>query len=333
MAFFTKPNAMKKILKVLLYLLAAIVIIIAVIISYVSYFLPNVGKPENITVERTPARIERGKYLANSVTVCMDCHSHRDWTKFAGPMVAGTEGQGGERFDQRYGFPGVFYSRNITPYKLSDWTDGEIFRTITTGVDRNDDALFPVMPYHYYGQLDREDIYSIIAYIRTLAPIKNDVPKSKADFPFSIIQHLIPQKANLQKRPPESDTIAYGKYMITASACRECHTKDKKGQIIEELAFGGGREFVLPSGIVRSANLTQDVNGLKAWTAEMFIKRFKAYQDTSFHSPTMGEKEFNSIMPWMMYSKMKEPDLYAIFKYLQTVKPIANTVIKFTPKN
>ncbi len=307
-------------------------IIIIGIISYVTTFLPNVGKPENITVERTPARIERGKYLANCVTVCMDCHSQRDWTKFAGPMVAGTEGRGGERFDQRYGFPGVFYSRNISPYKLSDWTDGEIFRTITTGVDRNNDALFPVMPYHYYGGLDKEDIYSIIAYIRTLEPVKYDVPKSKADFPFSIIQHLIPQKANLQKRPAESDTLAYGKYMTNASACRECHTKDKKGQVIPELEYSGGREFAMPAGIIRSGNLTQDVSGIKAWTAEQFIKRFKMYQDTSFHSPTIGEKDFNSIMPWMMYSKMKESDLYAIFKYLQTVKPIANTVIKFTPR-
>jgi mono/diheme cytochrome c family protein len=324
---------MKKFFKVLLYIVAAIIIIFVGVITYVTNFLPNVGKPENITVERTAQRIERGKYLANCVTVCMDCHSHRDWTKFAGPMVQGTEGQGGERFDQRYGFPGVFYSRNITPYKLSDWTDGEIFRTITTGVDKNGDALFPVMPYHYYGQLDREDIYSIIAYIRSLPSIKNDVPKSKADFPFSIIQHLIPQKANLQTRPPESDTLAYGKYMITASGCVECHTKDNKGQIIAGLEFGGGREFALPGGTIRSANLTPDVNGLKAWTAEQFIKRFKQYQDTSFHSPTLGEKDYNTVMPWMMYSNMKESDLNAIFKYLQTVKPIANKIEKFTLKN
>ena len=324
---------MKKFFKVLLYIVAAIIIIFIGVITYVTNFLPNVGKPENITVERTAQRIERGKYLANCVTVCMDCHSHRDWTKFAGPMVQGTEGQGGERFDQRYGFPGVFYSRNITPYKLSDWTDGEIFRTITTGVDKNGDALFPVMPYHYYGQLDREDIYSIIAYIRSLPSIKNDVPKSKADFPFSIIQHLIPQKANLQTRPPESDTLAYGKYMITASGCVECHTKDNKGQIIAGLEFGGGREFALPGGTIRSANLTPDVNGLKAWTAEQFIKRFKQYQDTSFHSPTLDEKDYNTVMPWMMYSNMKESDLNAIFKYLQTVKPIANKIEKFTVKN
>src|SRR5476651_20659 len=125
---------MKTVLKGLLYLVIAVLVIIIGAVGYVSFFLPNVGKPENITVEKTPARIERGKYLATSVTVCIDCHSTRDWTKYAGPIVAGTEGMGGERFDQRVGFPGVFYSKNITPYSLSGWTDGEIFRTITTGV-------------------------------------------------------------------------------------------------------------------------------------------------------------------------------------------------------
>jgi len=324
---------MKKFFKILLYFIGAISIIFVGLISFIVFFLPNVGKPDKITIERTPERIERGKYLATSVMVCVDCHSQRDWTKFAGPIVTGTEGRGGERFDQRYGFPGVFYSKNITPYTLSGWTDGEIFRTITTGVDKNGAALFPIMPYHYYGQLDKEDIYSVIAYIRTLPEIKTDVPKSKADFPFSIIQHLIPRKANLQTRPAESDTIAYGKYMITASGCQECHTKDNKGQIIAGLEFAGGREFAISAGIIRSSNLTPDINGLKTWTAEQFIKRFKMYQDTSFHSPVISAKDFNTIMPWMMYSKMKASDLNAIFAYLKTIKPIANKVEKFTAKS
>jgi mono/diheme cytochrome c family protein len=324
---------MKMILKALLYLVVAILVIIIGAACYISFFLPNVGKAENITVEKTAARIERGKYLATSVTVCIDCHSKRDPSKFAGPLVPGTEGMGGERFDERYGFPGVFYSKNITPYALSNWTDGELFRCITTGVDKNGKPMFPVMPYHYYGQLDKEDIYSIIAYIRTMAPIQNDVPKSKANFPFTIIEHMIPQKASLQTKPLESDSVAYGKYLITASACVECHTKVNKGQIIAGLEFSGGREFTLPSGVIRSSNLTSAADGLKTWTAEQFVRRFKQYQDTSFHSPVIAEKEYNTIMPWMMYSKMKEADLRAIFAYLQTVKPISNTIVKFTPKS
>jgi mono/diheme cytochrome c family protein len=323
---------MKKIVKIMLYLVAVLMVIIIGITAYASFFLPDVGKPEAIHIESTAANIERGKYLANCVAVCMDCHSQRDWTKFAGPIVPGTEGSGGERFDKKFGFPGVFYSRNITPYGISNWTDGELFRVITTGVNKDGKALFPIMPYHYYGYLDKQDIYAIIAYIKSLPAIKNNVPASKADFPFSIIENTIPQKAAFQIRPDESDTVAYGKYLITAASCVECHTKVDKGQIIAGLEYSGGREFNMPSGIIRSANITPHSDGLGSWTLEKFIKRFKQYQDTAYHSPEIGPKDFNSIMPWMMFSKMKESDLTAIFKYLQTVKPIANQVEKFTAK-
>ena len=325
---------MKKIGKVILYLITTLFVLLLGVISYVSFFLPSVGNPEAITVERTPARIERGKYLATSVMLCVDCHSKRDWSKFSGPIIVGTEGQGGEKFDEHFGFPGTFYSKNITPYALDKWTDGELFRTITTGVDKNGKAIFPIMPYHYYGQLDREDIYSVIAYIRNLKPIQKDVLPSSPKFPFSIIENTIPQKANLSTKPAETDSLAYGKYMATASGCVECHTRPEKGKIIQELAFSGGREFALPTGTVRSANITpHPTDGLGKWTAEQFVKRFAIYQDSSYQIPSIKEKDFNTVMPWMMYSKMKASDLRAIFRYLQTQKPIANKPEKFTAKS
>ena len=66
------------------------------------------------------------------------------------------------------------------------------------------------------------------------------------------------------------------------------------------------------------------------WTQEQFVARFKAYADSSYVVPSVNPGEFNSIMPWTMYAHMKEQDLSAIFTYLQTVKPIANQVTKFT---
>lgn len=81
--------------------------------------------------------IARGKYLANHVAVCMDCHSTRKWNKYSGPMDENAQGAGGEIFDQNMGFPGKFISPNITPYALREWTDGEIFRAITSGVNKD----------------------------------------------------------------------------------------------------------------------------------------------------------------------------------------------------
>lgn len=201
---------MKKLFKYIGYLLLIFLVAVAALLTYVKLALPNVGEAEALQIDYTHERIERGKYLANAVNLCMDCHAQRDWTKFSGPPKPGTLGAGGDVFDQSVGFPGVFYAKNITPTGIARYTDGELYRVITTGVNKEGKALFPVMPYLYYSKMDPEDIYSIIAYIRSLEPVQNDVPESKADFPFNFIMNLIPQKAEPQKRPDKSDWIAYG---------------------------------------------------------------------------------------------------------------------------
>lgn len=321
-----------KILKYVGYVLALLVVGVAALLTYVKFGLPNVGEAEDLKIEYTPERIERGRYLANSVTVCVDCHSRRDWTKFSGPITPGTVGAGGDRFDQTVGMPGVFFAKNITPAGISRYTDGELYRVITTGVTKEGRAMFPLMPYPYYGKMDPEDIYSIIAYVRSLKPVENPVPDSQADFPMNFIINLIPAKAQPQKLPDPSDVLAYGEYMANASGCVECHTQVDQGRIIPEVAFGGGREFAFPDGsVVRSSNISPDQEtGIGAWTEEMFVQRFQAYADSVYVTPQVGAGEFNSIMPWTMYAHMKREDLAAIYAYLKAMTPIANSVVKFT---
>jgi len=323
---------MKKVFRYVGYVLILLVVVIAGALTYVKVALPNVGNAEEIKIDYAPERIERGKYLATSVAVCMDCHSKRDWSKFSGPLTPGTLGQGGERFDQSVGMPGVFISKNITPEGIGRYTDGELFRVITSGVNKEGRAMFPLMPYPYYAKMDREDIYSIIAYVRSIAPIKNEVESSRPDFPMNFIINTIPQQANPQPRPDKSDQLAYGSYLINAASCAECHTQVDKGRIIPELKFAGGREFLFPDGsTVRSSNLTSDPEtGLGKWTEEMFIQKFKHYADSAHVSEKIKPGEFNSIMPWTMYGKMESEDLAAIFAYLKSVKPISNKVIRFT---
>ena len=318
--------------KILLTLLVIVLVVIAGAASYVKFALPDVGDPEaELHVPLTPERVERGSYLANHVTLCMDCHSTRDWTRFSGPMEPGTNGKGGERFDEQMGFPGTFFARDITPVNLKNWSDGEIFRTITTGVNKSGEALFPIMPYHNYGRMDKEDIYDIIAYIRTLAPIENSIPKRSLAFPMNFIVNTIPVKATFSQKPSRSDTINYGAYLVNAAACIECHTPVKKGQIIPELAFSGGRDFHMPNGIVNSANITSDkATGIGGWSAEQFVARFKAYTDPA-NSPSIGPKSVNTIMPWTMLGGMDTSDLRSIYAYLQTIKPMDHKVEHFVP--
>jgi hypothetical protein len=330
---YNKHNgSMKKLFKFLGYLSLGVIILAGSGLAYIKTALPDVGAAEEIKIDYTPERIERGAYLANHVTVCMDCHSTRDWSKFSGPLTEGTLGKGGERFDQKMQLPGVFYSKNITPEGIQRYSDGELVRLITTGVNKEGRAMFPLMPFRYYGQMDLEDLYSIIAYVRTLDPIKNDVPESISDFPMNIIINTLPQKAALRTRPEPSDVLAYGSYLTNATACAECHTQVDKGQIIPELVFGGGREFTFPNGsVVRTANITPDAEtGIGTWTKEQFIARFKAYADGSYTPQPVGEGDYNTFMPWTMYAGMSEEDLGAIYTYLRTVKPIQNKVVKFT---
>ena len=323
---------MKKVFRILGIMLTIVLVGIACALSYVKFALPNVGEAPNLKINATAAQIERGRYLANHVNVCMDCHSTRDWSRFSGPPIAGTLGKGGDRFGPEMGFPGTFYARNITPAGISDWTDGEVFRAITTGVTRSGKVIFPVMPHPAYGHMDAEDIKSIVAYVRTLQPIKNAVPESKADFPMNFILNTIPQKPDFQKRPDSTNTLVYGKYLTNAAACADCHSKQDKGAPVPGMEFAGGREFAFPGGMLRSANLTPDAEtGLGKWTKDAFIARFKAHDMARGYVPQLvkpGEKQ--TIMPWSMYAGMTQNDLGAIYTYLQTLKPVHNSVETFT---
>ncbi len=310
-------------------------VIAAAGVLYVRFALPNVDPAPALAFDKTDVLVARGKYLANHVTVCIDCHSERDWSRFSGPVVPHTEGKGGERFSHEMGFPGTFYARNITSDPetgIGSWTDGEIYRAITTGVNKEGEPFFPVMPYPSYGKMTDTDIRSIIAYIRTLAPIKNPVPDSKADFPMNLILRTMPVHSTPTKETALNDVLAKGKYLATIGACADCHTPKEKGANIEGMDFAGGMEFAMPIGTLRSANISPDKStGIGNWTEEDFVKRFKDTATPEALAKKVAPGDFNTIMPWSMYGGMEESDLRAIYKYLMSLEPIKHPIEKFTP--
>ncbi|HTH82189.1 MAG TPA: c-type cytochrome [Mucilaginibacter sp.] len=321
---------MKKVAKLIAYLIIAVVVIVIAGVCYITLALPNVGKPEDIKVEVTPQRLARGKYLTLSVSQCLDCHSAHDDSKFSGPLLDTVHlGGGGQVFGANIGFPGNLIAANLTPYNLKSWTDGEIFRAITTGVKKDGSTIFPLMPWPYYAKMDREDLYSIIAYIRSLKPIEASYPKSTVDFPLNIIMHTMPEKATLGTKPDPKDTVKYGEYLVQSAACQECHSQDDKGKYLPGLQFAGGKEFKVNGNTLRTANISPDAaTGIGSWTKQQFITRFKAYNDRS-KAVKVGKKDFQTIMPWYQYSQMTEGDLASIYAYLRTVTPVKNAVVKF----
>ena len=207
-----------------------------------------------------------------------------------------------------------------------------MYRAITSGVSKDGSALFPVMPHPNYGKMATEDIYAIIAYLRTLPPIENSVPASRSDFPMNFIINTIPSKAEPGKLPDPSNTIEYGKYLLNAAACGECHTKKENGKAVLGMEFAGGFEFPMAGGVVQSSNITPDTEtGIGDWSKAAFVNRFKMYADTNYTPPHVGRSDFNTVMPWIMYASMQQDDLAAIYDYLQTIQPVKNNVVRFLP--
>ncbi|HVW97309.1 MAG TPA: hypothetical protein VHA56_15155 [Mucilaginibacter sp.] len=321
---------MKKFKRVLLYGVVTILIVVVAAISYITLCLPNVGKAENIHVPVTAETVARGRYLANHVSLCTDCHSQRDFTKFAGPVLDGKLGQGGEVFDEKVNFPGSVHVPNITSYNLKNWTDGEIFRAITTGVRKDGSAIFPLMPWQNYSKMSREDIYAIIAYIRTLKPVAVMYPRASYNFPLNILVHTMPRKATLGSLPSASDTVKYGAYLVNAGGCMDCHTQNNNGKMLPGMEFAGGRSFRIGNNDIRSANITPDKEtGIGTWTSAAFVQRFKNFSDTSKLTP-VSPTDPQTIMPWYDYAGITESDLTAMYAYLKTIKQVNNKVVRFT---
>jgi len=324
---------MKTFFKIIAIIIVVVAVGFGIFAAYLTFSFPKVGETPQIQINSSPELVERGEYLARHVAACVDCHSTRDWNYLSGPLKPGTEGKGGEEFSEKYDFPGNFFARNITPAGIGDWTDGEIYRAITCGVSKNGEPFFPVMPYPNYSKMDPEDVKAIIAYLRTLKPIENAVPVSSPNFPMNLILRTIPKPAEPQKCPPKMDQLAYGKYIFTIASCDACHTQKEKGQPVKGMELAGGFAFPLPGGgIVRSENITPDKEtGIGSLTKEDFIRKFKYYSAPEMAKIPVQKGAFNTIMPWTMYAGMTEEDLGAIYTYLQSVPPVKNKVVYFTP--
>lgn len=322
---------MKKILKFLGILILVILLAAAGWFIYFNSNFPVKIEAENVKVESTPQRIDRGRYLACNVLGCIDCHSKRDFKFFGGPIVEGTEGMGGMMFNTEIAnVPGTIYAKNITPQGIGDWTDGELIRVMRTGINKKGEALFPLMPYMHYVNLSQEDIYSVVAFIRTLKPIKNEVPQRSLDFPMNLIVKTIPQPApEYPSAPDTTNILEYGKYMTNATACIDCHTQMEKGQFLPGMDYAGGVRFSIPGlNQMHTANITPDnETGIGTWTEEMFLNKFRTNaQNASVVIPAGGK---NTVMPWPQYGQLTNTDLKAIYAYLRTVKPVKNTVVKY----
>ena len=221
-------------MRVILWILLGVVVLAGAALAWLAIRSPEQRPPSAEKVEATPERLARGEYLTLHVTHCLGCHSDLHADRFAIPIKAGTEGQGGFLFDKKLGVPGLVQAQNITSDPetgLGGWTDGEVLRAMREGVDRKGQALFPMMPYEGYREMSDDDARAIVAYVRTLKPIRHEVAPKRIDFPVNLLVKFAPKPVTSRiETPTAKDGLAYGKYLATIAGCRDLPHADREGK-------------------------------------------------------------------------------------------------------
>jgi mono/diheme cytochrome c family protein len=283
------------------------------------------GRPlTSISFDATPERVERGKYIVEAVAHCFQCHSDVDWKNGGAQPFAGRKGGGHNFADTDIPF---VVAPNISPDKetgAGTWDDKTFVRALREGVGHDGRRLFPLMPYMNFRKMSDEDLASVVAYVRSITPVSNKLPKTV--LPDEVKNALPPHEPITAPvpAPDMSDPIKRGAYLVTLGNCASCHTpSDQQGRPLPGLDFAGGFALKGPWGEVSSANLTPDSSGIPYYDEALFIETMRTGQ--------VKARKLNSIMPWSYFGKMTDDDLKAIFAYLRTLKPVKHVVDNTEP--
>jgi len=229
--------------------------------------------------------------------------------------------------------PGNIYGKNITPDNetgIGTWTDDEILRAMTQGINKKGDTLFPLMPYPSFNRMAKDDLLSIIAYLRTLKPIRNKVPDRQLMMPIAMAYpgKFLQPSVDANIRPPETDAVKYGEYLVTMADCATCHSPLTPQGPDMTRRFAGGYPFDAGTFKVVSSNITSDpATGIGSWTEAQFLNKFTHCREEKNYKFNPGKD--NTVMPLSLLAGMTDADLKAMYAYLKTVKPIRNKVEKY----
>jgi hypothetical protein len=146
---------------------------------------------------------ERGEYLVKTIG-CADCHTAKHFDpKAGGPVpVPGKFLAGHLSSDPSPSIPpgptdaavfgmgltsarlpfGTVYAANLTPDAtgLGGWTEEMFVKALRTGrhMGGTGRPILPPMPWSNFAQLTDNDLRSIWAYLRTIPPVRNEVPET-----------------------------------------------------------------------------------------------------------------------------------------------------------
>lgn len=271
----------------------------------------------DVRFERTPARIARGRYLADAAIGCVLCHSERDESRPGAPPVPGREFAGRIVADE----PGRFLvAPNLTPdleTGAGSWSDDMLARAIREGVGHDGRGLSGPMWWWAFRSLSDEDVASIVAYLRTLPPVRHLLPVRRltAERELGRAQGAKPLVAPVATRDLAAP-LERGRYLIEIADCMGCHSA-WEAPINAGLGAGGNE---LENGVF-SANLTPDPSGIGGYTEEIFVGVLRSGRGGTLHS----------VMPWAAYRNMPDEDLRAIYQALRLLPAVAHRVHNGAP--
>lgn len=264
------------------------------------------------TVASAETLLQRGTYLMHSVVACGNCHTPK------GPKgePPGMELAGGFKIDGGGAFTAI--APNITPDKetgIGKWTDAQIITAIREGKRPDGTMIGPPMPIGMYHRMSDRDVRAIVAYLRQVKPVHNEVPKSVYHIPLPASYGPPVKHAEVSRK----DKVKYGAYLAgPLGHCMECHTPLVKGvPDLEHRPGAGGNKFEGPFGVSVSRNLTPDPeNGIGKWTFADFKKTLSTGVDPKGEhlKPPMG---------FGYYAHISDSDFQAIWAYLRSLKPLA----------
>jgi hypothetical protein len=320
---------MKKIIRRVLGVIAALVLLAITGVLVKFYVLSPKSRPAPVmTAQASPEAVERGKYLVNNVTACIGCHSPVHEDKPGDPPVEGQIGAGRDFGDWGPDVPFHLRAPNLTPDKetgIGAMTDGEVIRAMREGIGKDGRALFPQMPYVTYGRtLSDEDALAIVAYLRTLPPIKNDPGRTEIKFPVSMFIRGVPKpiEGSPPKAPAPSDTLARGRWLLDVCSCHDCHDSvSSKMQKLEGKALAGGMKFRLTNGRGRTVapNITPDkATGIGAYSDDDLRRVFNEGKGKA--------GRYLYTMPWSYYGGLTKDDKEALIAALREVPAVVNVV-------
>jgi mono/diheme cytochrome c family protein len=272
-------------------LILTLVGIFAALGQYKSRQVRDIPVPD-VQVVGSSEQIARGEHLADSF--CTSCHS----------LTAELPLTGGVDLGEDISIPlGSFIGGNLTPAgPLASWSDGEIFRALRNGVDRDGRRLM-IMSGVRARNMSDEDTLALIAYLRSQPSVPNDIsyPLDRPTLLGLVMSGagLIPEGpppilGSIQA-PPKAATVEYGEYIFSYQDCRDCHGEDLHGGVEGQLA-----------------PISPTLVGAKFWTTEEFITAMRT-------GIKPGGDLMNPPMPWQSIGRLDDEELTAMHMYMQSM--------------